>query len=215
MSSRVEGKTLEAVLEGLTGKQIWAMILKLWAEFGGCETGAQNVELFRAGKLRLKLEPIGEENGESVAASIKRDQLPSELLAADLIPEYEDEAGKKRKWEVVEDVAPSQFEVKDLEYVSFLEPDDPGYVNGEVMRARAVVLKANYGLVDGKRMLECQAEIPKEMQDKIIVLPGTLLRGRRGGLYVACLSWVGARWVLDVRWVVYGFGASYLLPRGK
>lgn len=215
MSSRVEGKTLEAVLEGLTGKQIWAMILKLWAEFGGCETGAQNVELFRAGKLRLKLEPIGEENGESVAASIKRDQLPSELLAADLIPEYEDEAGKKRKWEVVEDVAPSQFEVKDLEYVSFLEPDDPGYVNGEVVRARAVVLKANYGLVDGKRILERQNEIPVDMRGKVIVLPGTLLRDRRGNLVIGFLRWDGVRWVLSFGWVDFDFDDNYRLPRGK
>ncbi len=136
---------------------------------------------------------------------IRPDPFPSATLAADIIP---------KEWVVVEDVQPSKFQVKDMEMVSFLETGED-YVKGEVMRKRAVGLKANLGLADAKYLLDHQAEIPLEFQNKYIVFPGTVLRGSGGGLHVPCLGWDGDRWVLNFFWVDGGFRDFGRLARSK
>lgn len=119
------------------------------------------------------------------------DLFPSQIHAADLIPQG---------WMVVEDVAPSKFHVKELEFISFLNQGESS-INCEVIRQRAVTLKANLGLVDGKRILAEQDKLPVELRDKYIVLPGTLLRAPDGLLRVAYLFWDGGRWCLSFRWL--------------
>ncbi len=133
-------------------------------------------------------------------------KFPSEFNAADLIP---------KGWTVVEDIEPSKFQVKDLEFISFLEKGEE-YVKGEVLRQRAVKLKANLGLCDGKYLLEHQDEIPAKLRGKkYIVLSGTLLRDSGGGLHVPYLRWHGGRWVLSFIWVGLGFSAGGCLARSK
>lgn len=105
-------------------------------------------------------------------------------------------------------LAPTDFHVKDLEFVPFLEGDET-VVSGDTMRSRAVRINANFGLCDAPRLLDQQADIPAELQGKYIVLAATKLRGRYGGLYVACLVFGGGRWFLyfyglDVDWVAGG-----------
>lgn len=125
---------------------------------------------------------------------------------ADLIPEG---------WEVLEDVAPSEFKVAELEFVSFLEKGER-CVSGEEMRRRAIQLKANFGLADGKYLLDHQDEIPAELRGNHIVLTGTLLRPRGGGLSVPALGWHGGRWGHGFVWRICDCcGGPYRLPRRK
>ncbi len=109
--------------------------------------------------------------GEGEFKTIGGKYFPSQFLAADLIPK--DKYGNP--WVVVEDVLPSNFKVEDLEFVSFLK-DGELRVNNETMQKRARELKANFGLVDGKRLLERQDNIPAKLRGKfLILLPGTIL----------------------------------------
>ncbi len=138
-----------------------------------------------------------------------RDPNRGQLLTigvAELIP---------KGWEIVEDIAPSKFQVKDLEFISFLEKGEE-YIGGEVMRQRAVKLKANLGLADAKYLLDHQAEIPAKLRGKkYIVLPGTVLRDSCGDLGVPYLGWGGGRWVLDFCWVDDGFSGRDVLAPSK
>ncbi len=131
--------------------------------------------------------------------------FPSQIFASDLLPEG---------WSVVEDVSPTEFEVKDLEFITFLEEGESS-VNGETMRQRAINLKANLGLVDAKRMLAHQDEIPVKMRGKYIIFTGTLLRGPDGLLYVACLYWRDDRWDLHFLWLGHDWHDGARLARRK
>lgn len=142
---------------------------------------------------------------EAVVALLKKGKFPSQTLDANLIP---------NGWEIVEDVEPSKFQIKDLEMVSFLENGEE-YVKGEVLRKRAVGLKANLGLADAKYILDYQAEIPPEFRTKYFVFPGTLLRSPDGDLRVAYLGWDGERWCHNFNWVDVDFSVSDRLVRSK
>lgn len=48
--------TLEEYLAELNGKQLFALVLKLWNDFGGKKKGAEHLDEYRAGKVLLKLE---------------------------------------------------------------------------------------------------------------------------------------------------------------
>lgn len=137
------------------------------------------------------------------------------LAVAELIPEYTDADGNKKRWEIVEDVELSKFDIKNLSFISFLENGED-YIRGEEMRKRAVTLKANRGLADAKYLLDHQAEIPAKLRGKkYIVLPGTVLRDSNGYLCVPYLHWNGVRWVLSFFWVGNGFHSSIVLARSK
>ena len=113
----------------------------------------------------------------------------------------------KYGYTVVEDVEPSQFKVKNLKFITFLKSGEL-YITGETMRQRAITLKGNFGLIDGQYLLDHQEEIPKKMLGKYIVLPGTLLRGSDGRLFIACLRWRGGRWVLGFVWLGGGWDSN-------
>lgn len=105
-------------------------------------------------------------------------------------------------WTVVEDIAPSQFDVNKLKPRSFLKKSDKkGYINSEEMRKRVVEFKGNLGLSDAKRMLAEQDKIPTEFRDFYIPFPGTVLRDSDGDLIVPYLCWGGDRWYLGFRWL--------------
>jgi len=107
--------------------------------------------------------------------------------------------------EIIEDVKPSKFQVKNLKFVPFLKEGED-CVKGEVMRERAIGLQANLGLDDLKFVLDDEDEIPAELMDKLLVFAGTILRDCDGNLCVACLSGVVGRWCFhyylidDVGW---------------
>jgi len=131
--------------------------------------------------------------------------FPSQLLAADFIPE---------RWIIESDVEPTEFEVSDLEFIPFLnEGDDP--IKGDLMRKRALTLKANLGLADGKKLLAQQDKIPVELRGKWIALTGTVLRDHDGDRHVACLGWVGDRWYLNFGWLGDGWCSDNRLARRK
>jgi len=110
---------------------------------------------------------------------------------ADLIP---------RGWTVVEDVAPTAFDISKLKPVPFLKQGE-SEISGEEMRKRAVEFNGNLGLADGQRMLAEQDKIPAEFRDYYIVLSGTVLRDSGGSLSVPFLYFNGGRWVLDFCWL--------------
>ena len=116
---------------------------------------------------------------------------------------------------VLEDVQPSDFQIKDLEMVPFLKPEDGGNVIGTVMRTRAVTLKANLGLTDAKHLLKHKEEIPVEFRGKYLVFTGTLLRDSGGVLLVAYLFWNGVCWLLNFRWVDFVWDGGNRLLRCK
>ena len=135
--------------------------------------------------------PEGEEDLTAIAAIIACGAKSAACSFADLIPEG---------WEVMEDVAPSTFDVGKLTLRSFLKQGESP-IGGDEMRKRAVELKGNLGLTDGKRMLAEQDKIPVEFREFYIPLPGTVLRDSGGDLFVPYLYFHGVRWVLDFGWI--------------
>ncbi len=131
--------------------------------------------------------------------------FPSQLLAPDLIP-----AG----WRIESDVEPTEFEVSDLEFIPFLKEGET-VVTGDVMCERALVLKANLGLADGKKILANQDKIPKKLRGKWIALTGTVLRDLGGKRLVAHPYWRGDRWGLRFYWLSYDWNSLYRLARRK
>lgn len=140
--------------------------------------------------------------------------FPALINASDLIPEYTDRAGKKRKWEVIEDVEPSGLDITKLVPRSFLRNGE-SYISGEEMRRRAIELKGNLGLSDGKRLLDERDKIPPEFRNYYIALPGTVLRGSGGDLGVPFLGWGGGRWLLGFGWLGCGWGGRARLACGE
>lgn len=111
-------------------------------------------------------------------------------------PAFPSEAiAREYGYTVVEDVEPTLKSASDLAIVPFLDEGEPP-ISGEEMRKRAVVRKANLGLVDLKVALDDQAKISAELQPYYIVFSGTLLRSSGGDLCVAYFYWGGARWVV-------------------
>lgn len=136
-----------------------------------------------------------------IMGKLKLADHPSDALAA------------QHGFTVLEDVAPSEFKVADLELVPFLKNGE-SFINGETLRTRAVTLKANLGLVDAKYILDHKAEIPTEFR-RVLVFTGTLLRGSDGDLRVAVLYWLDGRWCLNFNWVGNGFDDYSRLVRCK
>ena len=140
---------------------------------------------------------------ENPSGFVKVGQFPSLTLAANLIP---------TGWTLIEDVVPSTKNGRD--FITFLEKGE-SYINGEVMRQRAKKHTANLGLVDAKRDLEHQDNIPVGLRGKYLVYSGTVLRDSDGNLDVPCLDWGGDRWVLLFRWLGDDFYVFDRLARGK
>lgn len=139
---------------------------------------------------------------------------PSQIYADDLIPEYTNEKGNKKKWKIVDDVQPSMFKISDLERVSFMEDRD-GLVYGYEIRKRAVRLEANLGLVYAKYMLYNQSEIPVEFREKCLIFTGTLLCDPIDRLHMAYLRWSDNRWNLRFIWVLNDWNDDGNLLRSK
>ncbi|HLC70036.1 MAG TPA: hypothetical protein VJH75_03245, partial [Patescibacteria group bacterium] len=78
------------------------------------------------------------------------------------------------------------------------------------MRRRAVGVGGNLGLADGKRILAEQEKLSVEFQGSYIPLPGNVLRGPHGDLYVAYLRFVGGRWILSFNWLDNDWGGDGL-----
>lgn len=139
-----------------------------------------------------------------MCAEKKPEELDKSVCSFDdLIPEG---------WTVVEDVAPTEFDVSKLKPVSFLKSGESRVV-GEEIRKRALELRCNFGLADGKRMLTEQDKIPVEFRKFYILLPGTVLRDSDGHLIVPCLFSSGGRWSVDFSWFIYGWDGYDIFAR--
>lgn len=134
--------------------------------------------------------------------------FPCEVFAHELIP-----SGFKP----LQDVKPSEFQIEDLELVPFLNEDaKEGFVSGEEMRKRAVKQKANFGLVDGKRIRALKDQIPVEWQKFHLVLSGTLLFDPKDErLKVGVLHCQNGLWLLDFSWLSPGWYKYQRLVRVK
>ncbi len=138
--------------------------------------------------------------------------FPSVRLAGDLIPTYRHIGGESEKFDVVEDVQPSAFKVGDLKPISFLKEGEI-YARGEVMRTRAMSLRANLGLVDAKYIMDHQAELSPRLRGMNLIFTGTRLRDPLGHLFLPFLywDWSAHRWYLDFGWVDGYVREDYLL----
>lgn len=87
-------------------------------------------------------------------------------------------------WTIVEDVEPSQFDIKDLEFLTPLKNGEFSITSNEV-RKRAIEMKGNLGLDDAAYFLKHQKDIPEELKDKHISSFPVLFCAFRAA---ACLS---------------------------
>jgi hypothetical protein len=154
---------------------------------------------------RIFKDPLRRQIAQLIMGKLKLDEHPSDSLAAEYGLTVVDN----------EDVEPTVKSVADLELVYFLKPNDDGRITGQVMRQRAVTLKANLGLSDAKYLLDHQSEISPEFRGKVLVFVGTLLRGSNGRLYVAGLYWDDGRWCLDFYWLDDDWRGGFCLARCK
>jgi len=170
-------------------------------EAGGNDDDARRI--FKDNVLRRNI-------GLLVMGKLQLKQFPCQIHCPDLIPEG---------YEVLEDVERHEFKVSDLEFPSFLRDGDGGYIDGELMRKRAVEIVANYGLSDVPTLLGKDGKglgIPEELRgNNYIVLSGTLLRDPDGGLCVPFLYWSGDRWILLFRQFGLGWYGDGRLVRSK
>jgi hypothetical protein len=126
------------------------------------------------------------------------------------------EVGGSRYHTVVpgQDVEPSKFEVRDLEFISIVRPDER-FIDGETMRQRASELHANFGIADGMFILGHQEEMPKDLQDHI-VLAGTLLRSPSDGHFVVgILYWDWNEWRPSFLPLAESWTGKFRFPRIK
>ncbi|MBI5023140.1 MAG: hypothetical protein HZC05_03195 [Candidatus Magasanikbacteria bacterium] len=157
-----------------------------------------DVKILSEGDMLVRLLPVIRGQAE-----VKPLSFPSLVSACDLIPQG---------WTIVEDVAPTLKSASGLGLVSFLESGESRII-GTVLRERAITLKANFGLVDAKYLLDHQLEIQTEFRSNVLVFAGTLLRGSDGGLRVACLCWDGDHWYLNFDWLGSVWSGGDRLPR--
>lgn len=121
---------------------------------------------------------------------ISRSFFPTVTHTADPVPDG---------WTVVEDVAPSEFDVSKMRPISFITREEFA-VNSEVMRERAVKKGCNFGLVDGMRILTEQDKLSARFYEiGRILLPGTVLCDENGALCIPVISFDRDR----DRWVLY------------
>ena len=106
-------------------------------------------------------------------------------------------------WELV-DNDPNPVGTLELELSEFLEPGEK-YVEGDVMRDRAKKSGLMLGEQHARALLEQQECIPEAWRKFYLVFPGTVWRGRGGGLSVPYLYWYGGRWDLGFGWLGGGW----------
>lgn len=95
--------------------------------------------------------------------------FPSEKLAPELVPE---------RSKVVLDVEPSPIhEVGDLEFISVFKKGETR-LKGWVIRELAQEAEALLGLFEAKRMLELKEQIPKDLENRMILFLGTVIKKR-------------------------------------
>lgn len=115
---------------------------------------------------------------------------------------------------IVDDVPKSDFRAEDLEFIQFWIRPEPT-VNSVSMRERAVELKGNFGLKDAQRILDYLNYVKAEdLQNRYIILPGTVVRDWEGNLEVPQIIWYG-KWTLSFRSMANGFADQDRFARCK
>ena len=80
----------------------------------------------------------------------------------------------KNHYGVKADVPPSNFKMRDLMLVSFLENDEEA-IDGDLLLERAKKLRANLGIYDAKYILDYKNAISEEFNGKYLMFTGTQL----------------------------------------
>ena len=75
------------------------------------------------------------------------------------------------------------------------------WINSDEMIKKSKELNGYVGMAEAEYLLEHQDLIIKDIQDKYIIFPATILRNSSGGRCVAYLLWDGGRWVLHFNWL--------------
>lgn len=111
-------------------------------------------------------------------------------------------------WTVVENVPQAIFEVDKLRFRPLIEQYRVPVSSKEMLR-RALELHGNIGLADGYRLIAEQDRIPKEMQGKCILLPGTIMRDQNGELVIKAIiyDFDKHRWIFSTGGFSRGFSA--------
>lgn len=180
--------------------------MALSAELSEIDRQLRNQEGYPYNLKRLKAALKAVASGQFDAI---RSPFASELFAREFIPE-----GLR----VMDDVEPSMFQAKDTEYISVIDRKREKHIGGVALRERAFQRGAYFGIVDGKRLLSQQADIPAGLRSKIIALPGTLLQRSDEALGIAYLAYQESesRWSLEeVGWLAYDWHDFVVVPRLK
>lgn len=153
----------------------------------------------------------------SLIASVMAEEPTKVQPRTEAVDSTENDFSFSKSWKVIKDVSPTEFQVKDLEFVTFVKEGEL-LVNYKVARKRAIGLKANFGIADAQYLLEHQKEIPAEFfeTEERIVFPGTLLRDKGGSLMVGYLFLgIDGRWHGAFRGIYGPWGSHEYLARRK
>jgi hypothetical protein len=149
---------------------------------------------------------IGELLMEKVAKPAGRRETPANSLVVSMVP---------GGWKVMQDVPPSQFEVKDLEFFNFLSPGQL-FVSGEQGMELAAECGADLGLADARFVLDHCAELPKEAEELAILFPGTVVVDHEEQTRVPYLAFREDKWDVGFYWICgEGWGGYFRFARLK
>lgn len=123
---------------------------------------------------------------------------PSEIHALEHIPLSEDQAGNRKRWQVVRDVAPTLpicFDITDLEFVRLFQSTEESTTGHEVLNT-ATTIKAELGLSDIKRFLAQDPETLRLIATTytLLIFAGTRLKDLNDEEHFPCLEWDGDEW---------------------
>ncbi len=81
------------------------------------------------------------------------------------------------------------------------------WINSDEMIKKSKELNGYMGMAEAEYLLEHQDLIIKDIRDKYIIFPATILRDSDGFLCIAYLRWYDGRWVVGFCWLGLNFGS--------
>ncbi len=140
---------------------------------------------FDGDHLILALQSIVEGRFSSVESKL----FPSQRFAANLLPPDH---------QLMEDV-PLTITAKSVCKTSSVLEQGEHFIDGETMVLRSITKGANKGLWDLKLLLRHQELIPRDIRNKVLVFPGTVLLHPKGYLCIPTLRYVHKFWRIRFR----------------
>ncbi len=116
---------------------------------------------------------------------------------------------------LVKDAIPTAITIGERTYdiLGFLEEDETSVI-GTTMVERAKKMSANLGEDDGRYFLDHQDDIPAALRGKVVFVFTDWRHPVNPG-FVACVRWLGDRWVQNWGWLGLVWYGNDRVPRRK